>query len=180
MVAQIDGYMSKHRNSQSIEEVQDHFNKVIDWADSTFQDVFDEMRGLEWGRFFKQYGKNQYDSGKLSQRVRELHGDPFVRRKKGIWEYVLGGEKDPKLLEIRVFDDVTKAEAYAIQTSKAQAEGLSNCPLCSVGNSSNSKRIWKLSEMEADHVTPWSKEGKTDRSNCEVLCRTHNRIKSDN
>jgi len=177
--AEIDDYMSKNRNSSSIEEVQNHFNTVIDWADATFKDVFDEMQGLEWGKLFNEYGRNEYDPEKLSQQVKALHGDPFIKRKKGIWEYVLGGEKNVKLLELRVFDDVTKAEAYATQTSKAQAEGSSNCPLCSLGKSSNSQRIWKLSEMEADHVTPWSKEGKTDRSNCEVLCKTHNRIKSD-
>ena len=31
--------------------------------------------------------------------------------------------------------------------------------------------------MEADHTTPWSKGGKTDAANCQMLCLEHNRRK---
>jgi len=175
----IPEYMSKHRQDKSIADVENHFNRVIDWADATFIDVYHEMQGLDWGRFFGQYGQEKFDKNQLSQRIRHLHGDPFIKKKKGIWEYVLGREKDPKLLEIRVFDDVTKAEAYANQTAFAEKEGVSNCPLCAIGGNANSRKLWKISEMEADHITPWSKEGKTDRTNCQMLCKTHNRAKSD-
>ena len=33
--------------------------------------------------------------------------------------------------------------------------------------------------QHADHVTPWSKGGATDISNCQMLCRTHNRAKGN-
>ena len=40
----------------------------------------------------------------------------------------------------------------------------------------SSKRIWKFNEMDADHVTAWSKGGATDISNCSGLCLNMNVI----
>jgi len=48
-----------------------------------------------------------------------------------------------------------------------------------MGHDSNKDRIWRLDEMDADHVGAWSKGGKTDISNCEMLCKTHNRAKGN-
>ncbi|MCU9971136.1 HNH endonuclease [Mobiluncus mulieris] len=31
----------------------------------------------------------------------------------------------------------------------------------------------------ADYVTPWSKGGASDVSNCEMLCTTHNKAKGN-
>jgi len=53
--------------------------------------------------------------------------------------------------------------------------GVSNCPLCAVGTNSNKTRIYQQNEMDADHVTAWSKGGDTDLDNCEMLCVSHNR-----
>lgn len=33
--------------------------------------------------------------------------------------------------------------------------------------------------MEVDHVTAWSKGRNTDLSNCEMLCKTHDRAKGN-
>ncbi|WP_179442818.1 HNH endonuclease signature motif containing protein [Nesterenkonia sandarakina] len=63
---------------------------------------------------------------------------------------------------------------------KAEAEGLSNCPLCAISGTSNATKIWKKSEMDADHVAAWSKGGKTDLDNCQMLCKTHYRAKGNN
>ena len=65
------------------------------------------------------------------------------------------------------------------ETADAEARGVSNCPLCAVGHAANARRIWKFAEMDADHVTAWSKGGSTDLSNCQMLCRTHNRAKGN-
>ena len=29
---------------------------------------------------------------------------------------------------------------------------------------------FELNQMEADHITPWSKGGSTEASNCQMLC----------
>lgn len=54
-----------------------------------------------------------------------------------------------------------------------------NCPLCALGNNANKVRIYKFDEMDADHVTAWSKGGATTLAKCEMLCKTHNRSKGN-
>ena len=63
------------------------------------------------------------------------------------------------MLDIRIFEESTKRAAYKRQTEAAEKQGISNCPLCALGNNANKTRIYKLSEMDADHVTAWSKGG---------------------
>lgn len=92
---------------------------------------------------------------------------------------MLSGKADPKLLSIRIFDDKTKATRYQQQTEGAKAKGISNCPLCAVGDNANKTRIYTQGQMDADHVTAWSKGGATDLGNCEMLCIIHNRAKGN-
>jgi len=68
---------------------------------------------------------------------------------------------------------------YAKQTTAAKAIGESNCPLCAVGHDANKSKIWRLDEMDADHVAAWSKGGATSEKNCQMLCKTHNRAKGN-
>ena len=175
----IGGYMSQHRNDKNITEVKNYFTSVIDWVSSVFTDVESEMRGLEWGRLYEEHHATAYNPAKVSAEVRALYGDPYVKSRKGIWEYVLGGSTETKLLEVRVFDEATKKSTYAQQTKEAQAEERSNCSHCAIGHDANKARIWKLDEMDADHVAAWSKGGTTSASNCELLCKTHNRAKGN-
>lgn len=175
----IGDYMSKHRSDDNIREVETYFNTVIDWVDSVFLDLENEMRGLEWGRLYEEHHKKSYNAKELSKQVQELYGDPYVKNRKGIWEFVLGGGTDTKLLEVRVFDEATKKAAYAKQTKAAEAEGISNCPLCALGNDANKSKIWKAADMDGDHVAAWSKGGKTTPENCQMLCKTHNRAKGN-
>ena len=111
--------------------------------------------------------------------MHQLYEDFFVKEKKGIFEYILGGSKDKKLLNVRVFDEPTKKSVYTAQSKKAKAGGKSNCPLCAVGNNANKTRVYKFDEMDADHVSAWSKGGGTNVKNCEMLCKTHNRAKGN-
>jgi len=175
----IDGYMAKHRFDADISELKMYFSTVIDWAGTVFKGVEDEMCGLEWGRLYETYHANAYDPEAVWARVEELYADEFVRNRRGIFEYVLGGEKDTRLLDVRVFEPKETKAVYARQTAAAEKKGVSNCPLCAIGHDANAKRIWKFSEMDADHVTPWSKGGATDIKNCQMLCRTHNRAKGN-
>jgi len=111
--------------------------------------------------------------------LKKLLGDEQVTNKRGIFEYVLGGETDTKLLAVRVFDERTKKAVYRTQTDAATAKGESNCPLCSLGNDAHKSKIWRLDEMDADHITAWSRGGATDIANCQMLCKTHNRAKGN-
>ena len=175
----IGDYMSKHRKDTNINELKTYFNSVIDWISKTFIDVESEMRGLEWGRLYEEYHTKRYDSKKISDAVHRLYADPYVKNRRGVFEYILGGEKDTKLLDVRVFDDATKKVVYIAQTDEAKKKGKSNCPLCAIGHTANKNKIWKIDEMDADHVSAWSKCGKTDIKNCQMLCKTHNRAKGN-
>lgn len=175
----IDNYMSKHRNDTDIDELKAHFNKVIDWISGVFTDVESEMKGLEWGRLYNTYHDNNYDPQKVSEELRSLLGSYEVKDRRGVFEYILGGSTDTKLLNVRVFDEPTKKVVYTEQTEKAQAEGVSNCSYCAIGHDANKSKIWALSDMDADHVSAWSKGGSTEKENCEMLCKPHNRAKGN-
>jgi len=175
----IGGYMSLHRSEENISELKTNFNKVINWVSTVFTDVESEMRGIEWGRLYEAYHTKAYNPATVSAEVQKLYGDPYVKNRRGVFEYILGGSTDTKLLEVRVFDEATKKSVYAVQTKKAEAKGKSNCPLCAVGHDANKAKIWKLAEMDADHVTAWSKGGVTAAKNCQMLCKSHNRAKGN-
>lgn len=175
----VDGYMSFHRFDTNINELKTYFNKVINWVSTVFKDVENEMRGLEWGRLYETYHTKSYDSNAVSQELKKLYADPYIKNRKGIFEYILGGSIDNKLLEVRVFDEATKKAIYTTQTAEAHKKGVSNCPLCELGHESNKAKVWKLADMDADHVTAWSKGGATDIKNCQMLCKTHNRAKGN-
>ncbi len=175
----IDSYMSQHRMDNGIAELKTYFSAVIDWVSTTFTDVEPEMRGLEWGRLYETYHSKPYDPVVISAKVQELMADDFVKDSKGIFEYILGGCVETKLLNIRVFDDRTKKVVYTKQTAKAREQGKSNCPLCAVGHDTNKAKIWELKDMDADHVKAWSTGGSTDARNCQMLCKTHNRSKGN-
>ena len=175
----IDDYMSLHRNDKNINGLKNYFNSVIDWISSVFTDVESEMCGLEWGRLYEEHHTKKFSPAKVSVEVRKLYGDFFVKDKKGIFEFILGGNNDTKLLNIRIFDEPTKRAVYEKQTREAETKKKSNCSLCAVGHDANKDKIWSFGEMEADHVSAWSKGGATLAKNCEMLCKTHNRAKGN-
>ena len=165
--------------SSDLTELKNYFTSVIDWVSAVFKDVESEMRGLKWGEFYETYRKQPYNPQKVSVQVKKLYADPYVKNRKGVFEFILGGSVETKLLDVRVFDEATKKAIFSKQTQEAEKKEFSNCPLCAIGNNSNKTRIYKLKEMDADHVAAWSKGGKTDIKNCEMLCKTHNRAKGN-
>ena len=175
----VEGYMNKHRFDADIRELETYFTSVIDWIESVFAEPRDEMCGLRWGELYERFHKTAYSPAKVAKRVAELLDDDYVSEKRGIFEFVLGGEKDTRLLNVRCFDEKTKKAVYAKQTIDAKKKGVSNCPLCAVGHDANAARIWDLKEMDADHVAAWSKGGETTAANCQMLCKTHNRAKGN-
>ena len=111
------------------------------------------MRGLPRGELFEKYYSHVYNIAAINTRVSTLLADTQIDNYKGVNAYVLGRESDPSLLSIRMKEEKTKQAVYKKQTDKAKAKGVSNCPLYAIGHDSNRARIYKLSEMDADHVT---------------------------
>ncbi len=175
----MDNYMSRNRRNENISEVVVYFNSVIDWISNTFNVDYREMIDLAWGDLYEKYHKTQYDLEKLNEEVSTLMADEYVCYKKGIYEYVLGGSIDKSLLNIRLFDEKTKKKVYQKQTNEAEKKNISNCPDCVLENGVNKAKIWKQNEMEADHVTAWSKGRQTTVDNCTMLCKHHNRLKGN-
>lgn len=177
----LEKYMADHRHDDNINELTSYFNDVINWVSTIFIDVKDEMQYINWGKMYEKYHKNPYNSNDVSRKLNELYSDYFVNDKKGCYEYILNGckQEDTKLLNIRLFDEPTKKTVYESQTQNAKIKNISNCPMCVIENLSNKTKIWDYKDMDADHVTAWSKGGSTDISNCQMLCRTHNHIKGN-
>lgn len=177
----LEKYMADHRHDDNINELTTYFNDVINWVSTIFIDVKDEMQYVNWGKMYEKYHKNPYNSNDISKKLNELYSDYFVNDKKGCYEYILNGckQEDTKLLNIRLFDEPTKKAVYEKQTQIAKIKNISNCPMCVIEDLSNKTKIWDYKDMDADHVTAWSKGGATDISNCQMLCRTHNHIKGN-
>ena len=175
----VEEYMSFHRFDTNIDELKAYFDAVIKWASDTFIDVFTEMKSVDWGRLYEKYHTQKYDPQEISNQVNNLYEDDAVKDKKGIFEYVLGGCENPALLEIRLFDESTKKTVFAKQQAVALKKGISNCPYCARGIGAMKTKMWKYQDMDADHVTAWSKGGATSAKNCVMLCKPHNQAKGN-
>lgn len=157
----IEGYMSIHQHDHNANELWTYFRNVIEWAKLTFPNYRKEMKGLDWGTLYDKYKDNVYDIKKLELEIVDLMIDDDVTNKKGIYYYILS--RDEKYLNIRKFTELQKRSAFEKQ------KGI--CKVC--------KKKFEINEMEADHINPWSKGGKTDAKNCQLLCKECNRRKSD-
>lgn len=167
----IDEYMSEHQHDQNANELWTYFQNVIWWTQQTFTTYRKEMKGVEWGALYDQYKDNHYNTVELERKTAELMQDPDITRSKGIYSYLLTG--DERHLSIRRFDEREKRIAYERQDHKC-ASGAH----CRTPGNTNGTLEFIISDMEADHITPWSKGGKTVAENCQMLCLPCNRNKS--
>jgi hypothetical protein len=156
---EIENYMAKNQDKPNANELWLYFQKVIAWVQSTFPVYRNEMKSVQWGDLYNEYGSSEVDTKKLESQISELMLDEDVTNKKGIYNFVLSGQE--KHLNIRVFSANQKREAYERQ------KGV--CPIC--------KQKFALEDMEGDHITPWKDGGKTDTKNCQMLCKEDNRRK---
>lgn len=155
----IEDYMGRHQHDADASPLWQHFQTVIGWVKTLFPTYRKEMKGLPWGALYSAHKDECFNARELEARVSELMADVDVTNKKGIYAYVLG--EDERNLNIRAFDDRMKREAYERQG------GL--CPHCG--------ERFEFDEMEGDHITPWSRGGKTVAENCRMLCVRCNRLK---
>ncbi|EHK6250181.1 DUF262 domain-containing protein [Campylobacter upsaliensis] len=167
-------YMAKNaKDSKNADELWEYFAKVIDWVEMKFEKYRKEMKGLEWGLFYNTYKDKPLDAKELESKIIELMQDDEVGNKKGVYPYLLSG--DEKHLSLRAFSESVKRAVYERQggvcaNSDGHIKGV-QCP--------NEKQKLDIKQMEADHIIPWSKGGKTEKENCQMLCVECNRRKSD-
>ena len=172
----IEDYMAIHQGDGEATGLWLNFQKVVNWVDTLFTKYRKEMKGLEWGRLYREFGARSYNPAALEKDVSRLMADKEVQNNKGVYEYLLSGRTREEKLNLRQFDDDEKRAAYETQTAEAKTRGASNCPLCAAKGSGE---IWDISEMEGDHIVPWSKGGKTVPENLQMLCKRCNALKSD-
>ena len=159
----IEVYMSNHQHDASAAPLWQFFQSVITWIETSFRPTKERkkiMKGVEWGMLYKQYKDEVFDYKAIDEEVKRLILDDDVTKKTGIYPYIL--TRKEKYLSIRAFTDAQKLSAYESQ--------MGFCADCG--------QHFELSQMEADHITPWHLGGKTTTENCQMLCRDCNRRKS--
>ena len=162
----IEDYMAKHQHDKNADELWQYFQDVIAWMRKTFPNYRKEMAHVNWGELYNKFKDKKLNAAKLETEIKELMQDEDVTKKSGIYPYVL--TRQERYLSIRAFTDKMKRETYERQN------GI--CPFCK--KERKEKKQWDISEMEADHITPWHEGGKTTAENCQMLCKEHNRTKS--
>ena len=159
--ANIRAYMSQNQKKSHATALSNHFGSVIRWVESTFPNCRKEMKGLDWGRLYEEHKDKDLDPNELEKRIKNLLEDKYDEREKkknkGIWEYVLTGNK--QLLDIRTFNNTERRTLYERQN------GI--CLGC--------EKEFKIEEMDADHIKPWSEGGATRMKNARMLCKSCNR-----
>lgn len=155
----IDKYMAVHQFEPNANKLWSYYMQIITWVRSTFIKYRKEMKGLDWGALYDEFGDGIYDTAALENQIHDLMEDDEIMKKSGIYRYVLSG--DLRDLSFRIFDKKQKREAYERQ------QGI--CVHCG--------KHFELEEMEADHITPWKEGGITVAENCQMLCRNCNRVK---
>lgn len=156
----IEQYMSDHQHDKAAKNLWDYFTCVITWVEKCFPKYRKQMKGVPWGTLYNSFGPDPIDAGIAEEKVRRLLIDDDVTNKPGIYSYVFDGRE--RHLNIRKFSDNDRIQAYERQGG--------TCPVC--------RKIFKIEEMEADHIDPWHSGGKTDSYNCQMLCKEDNRRKS--
>ena len=157
----IDQYMGEHQHDKTAITLWNHFQSVINQVQAIFPIYRPSMKGVKWGELYENLKVESLDPDVLEAEVARLMVDDDVTKKAGIYSYLITGEQ--KDLSIRAFSEAMKIEAFEKQN------GI--CKSC--------QEQFELSSMEADHITPWVEGGKTIAANCQMLCRTCNRRKSD-
>jgi len=157
---EIEEYMAKNQNKPNANELWIYFQNVINWVKTIFPKYRKEMKGVDYGLLYNEFGKKEFDQKKIEKEIVELMQDEDVTKKSGIYPYVI--TRNEKYLNIRSFTDKMKREAYERQ------KGI--CVKC--------KEHFEIEEMEADHIKPWHEGGKTTAENCQMLCKQDNRAKS--
>ncbi len=157
----IEHYMSLHQHDKNANELWLYFENVINWVKATFPNYRKEMKGINFGSLYNEFKEQFLDIDNLEIEIKTLMQDDDVTKKSGIFIYIL--TRNVKHLSIRTFT------SNQIRITYEQQDGI--CTACG--------DHFDITEMEADHIDPWSKGGKTILDNCQMLCVGCNRRKSN-
>lgn len=159
----IEQYMSQHASDKEATELWEYYRGVIDWIQMTFPKYRKEMKDVnrDWGKLYHDFHNEHYDTAALDEEIERLMQDDDVTSGKGIYLYVL--TRQERFLNLRNFDQRTRRAAFERQQGR--------CPVCGL--------TYRIEEMEADHIVPWSRGGHTTPENCQMLCRKCNNEKGN-
>ena len=157
----VEEYMATHQHDMTATALWSHFQSVINRVEAVFPTYRPPMKGVDWGGLYGQLKDESLDPEGFEADIVRLMIDDDVTRKAGIYPYLLTGEE--RHLNIRAFSAAMKQKAFELQN------GI--CRSC--------EREFSMSEMDADHITPWSEGGRTNEQNCQMLCKDCNRRKSN-
>ena len=165
----IEDYMNHHKDDDDAQELWQYWQTIFDWVKRVFPNQDSAraklMKGLEWGSFYNEHKDDKLNAQSLEKQIVALIDDDEVENKKSIYEYLLTGNEN--ILSLRGFDEKTKIKKYAEQKG-----------ICVAKKAVCKNAHFEYDEMEADHIIPWSKKGKTVYENCQMLCKQDNRTKS--
>ncbi len=157
----IEGYMAEHQHDQNANALWNYFQSVVTWVDTTFTNKRTKhMRGVNWGYLYNTYKDDIVNTDDIEDEVASLILDDDVTKKSGIYLFIF--TRNAKYLNVRSFSDSMKQKVYE------QQEGV--CVSC--------EEKFDIEGMEADHITPWIDGGRTNEDNCQMLCKSFNRVKS--
>lgn len=154
-------YTSRVDIEDELVHYEKYFENVFNWVEATFGKYDKTMKGVKWGVLYNQHKDDIIDAGDIQKRIPSLLADREVQKKSGIYEYLLTG--DEKVLSLRAFDETDKITMYHRQGGK--------CAICG--------KPFDIKDMHGDHVKAWSKGGKTELDNGQMLCTECNLKKSN-
>ena len=160
----IERYMAQHQGDKNADDLWSHFRDVIDRAKSVFPHERKELASVPWGEYYAELQDPGLAADVLEAEVKRLMLDDDVRRKAGIYPYLLTHDKPHR--EREQYLDIRKFTPAMIAAAWERSEG--KCSMCG-------KDGLRQKDMDADHITPWRKGGKTEPDNCQMLCIRCNR-----
>ena len=140
---EIEQYMAVNQHNPNANELWMYFNSVMTWVKTLFPNYRREMKGVDFGTLYNEYKNTAFDARVLEEQIVKFMQDEDVTKKSGIYPYIIN--KRERELSIRKFTDRMKREAYERQ------QGI--CPVCT--------NHFEITEMEADHITPWHSGGRS-------------------
>lgn len=147
-------YMRIHQHDESASPLWEYFRSVIEWVKATFpNEIGLPMKGVDWGILYNEFNDKPLDADAIAAEALLLDDNDEVQKKSGIYRYILTREE--RHLNLRVFSKTMKRKVHRKQN------GI--CAMC--------EAHFKIDEMEAHHIKPWSQDGKTIEENCQMLCR---------